>query len=272
MDLENKSETDNAFTQIQLPSKFIFYQFKTISIRRLRLPELKKLHRATVISDFKTLAEAVGQTIDRPVFDLTLGDFWFILYWLRLNSYSRAPYIVNYQCSNPEHINLTQDDVVLKDNSFTKLKEAPTLDPKTLSNSVIINQNSLEEITLDEPTIEPFLLDFHKRTNLYLFPMIVGDHAIVRKLIQDDKLDPDLDYMYKYATSISPKHHGSLAERAALLEASDISPDDLYDIEVFQAMVNHGVNEKFVVTCKECKAVKTVTQSIDALAFFPVVH
>lgn len=253
------SQTDSRYISItdDLPSKFVFYEFDSLSIRPLTVIELKKIFKAHATRNFIFLIEAIGATIDRPIMGLTMGDFWYLLYWQRINSYKRSPFVIDFECSNDAH----NDKVA-----------AAELEASTLKNSVIIDNSTLQIIDFDETLVETAVNDFYQTHNLYLHPNILQDFSDIMAAVKaNKKIDEEDDWLNKYASLIDPRY-GSLSVRRKKIEDLQLSPDDITAMEMFEKLTAHGVKEEFTVKCKECNASQTVVQSIDALQFFPAIH
>lgn len=82
-----------------LPSNSFFYSFtEKLRIRQLQLADVEKLIVAATQDSEFLVADTVGKCISWPVKDLTLGDYYFLLYWLRLNSYPKSPLVITWHC------------------------------------------------------------------------------------------------------------------------------------------------------------------------------
>jgi hypothetical protein len=82
-----------------LPSQYLLYDWpEKLRIRSLRLEDVETLIAAANQDSEFLVADTVGRCINMPVGDLTIGDYYFILYWLRLNSYTKNPTLINWSC------------------------------------------------------------------------------------------------------------------------------------------------------------------------------
>ena len=66
---------DTKFVSISLPSNFVFYPFKTLSIKPIGLNQQRKLSRGLSTGSMKTVVEAINTCIDQDIHQLTRGDF-----------------------------------------------------------------------------------------------------------------------------------------------------------------------------------------------------
>ena len=83
-----------------LPSSYLLYDWTSrLRIRTLRLEDVELLISAAHQDNEFLVADTVGRCIDQPVADLTIGDYYYLLYWLRLNSYTKSPMLITWGCS-----------------------------------------------------------------------------------------------------------------------------------------------------------------------------
>lgn len=87
---------DERYERLELPSRCIFYDFDEIFIRRLTVIELGKIYRSITESNYSMFIDTIGNTINQKARDLTVADWYFVLYWLRLHSYPKSPFIVEW--------------------------------------------------------------------------------------------------------------------------------------------------------------------------------
>lgn len=90
------SEVNDKYQSISLPSGFIFYNFDTIKVRKFEIRDLAKMHKVIQNQSYKMFKEVIQNCVDTDVNKLTSGDFKYICYWLRLNSYPKSPMTVDW--------------------------------------------------------------------------------------------------------------------------------------------------------------------------------
>jgi len=90
------SEVTDKYQSISLPSGFIFYDFDTIKVRKFEIRDLAKMNRVVQNESTKMFKEVIQNCVDRDINLLTAGDFKYICYWLRLNSYPKSPMTVKW--------------------------------------------------------------------------------------------------------------------------------------------------------------------------------
>lgn len=252
---------DSEGVSVDLPSKFAFYDFKDLYIRPFRGYHLAKLSRAHEEANLRPLVEAVASVVystDNPsktlAFDLTIPDFYFVLYWLRTNCFTKTPYIHTTKCTNPKHL----EDVA----AGIKTKES-------LNISHIIKQTNKSTIALEVmPNPELFKLTTPTYESLMLRPPVMQDTL---ELVEDSKFgDPEFNFLGQLATYISvPNTKTTLATRIEMVK--ELSADDISVINRFEAEISeYGVVETVQVTCSGCGASRSSKLVLDAHSFLSV--
>ena len=118
-----------AFEDTWLPSNFLPYDWSDIQIRRLNIEELRAIVRARVSGNLRHLVRAVDATISRHAHELTVGDFWYLMYWHRLNSYKKSPFIIDWTCTDVQHQHSVNvgDQVLVSDQELEAMDDAEKL-------------------------------------------------------------------------------------------------------------------------------------------------
>lgn len=91
------NEVNDKYISVSLPSGFIFYDFDSIRIRKFEIRDLAKMHRVMQNQSYKMFKEVIQGCVDININKLTSGDFKYICYWLRLNSYPKSPMTVEWR-------------------------------------------------------------------------------------------------------------------------------------------------------------------------------
>ncbi len=251
------SEKDSRYASVGLPSDFFFYDFKKLSIRAFTLGDLKKVYRAgtSTKGDLMSLVEAIGSTIDQDVMDLTVGDWWSLMYWLRFNSYKKNPLLVKFQCENPDHI----EQVNLGELPFT-----------SLDNAEMITQAATTPILLRKEEVAKAVSDFKSEYGINITAPRVYDLVEGFEYSRDNPSDESgIEFMFRYAICLPKSYGETLLDRVKWIEGNDVPSDAMNDLEAFSVLVDHGVKETVVIPCKGCKASSERALSVDALAFLP---
>lgn len=142
------------YIRFELPSRFLFYPFKSLSIRRITFPDLLKINKATKGKVVSVLLDALQATIDRDIRDLTVPDFYAILFWHRLESYTKTPFMVRYvsKYGNTNEISITNTVIEEIQNKMTierwlEWKEKGFRQPTVRDMEILDSANLSEEET-----------------------------------------------------------------------------------------------------------------------------
>lgn len=279
-----------AYEDVWLPSEFVSYPWKDLQVRRFNIDEIRAVVRSRTSGNLRHLIRAVDGTLSRPITDLTVGDFWYLMYWHRLNSYKKSPFTIQWVCDDDDH---------LKRVGGQDLAEGETpLAPETLRNLLTVNKSNLKTQSIDKEKYAELQNRLLQEYGVQIVPQTLVDFVAAtdeddeiehaRKLarekrakaaedgdvdsflndeVSESEQDEDRGFIYRYAALLSSVHGETLQQRAAWL--SQQPPDLLIDLEEVLEVADHGVEESWTVTCKECGASKTIQQSLDALTFLP---
>lgn len=191
--------------------------------------------------DVRKLFEVLDRRMNLNVQDLTLQDFWFILYWHRINSYSSFPIKLPWTCHHCKTKNydeLRGSDLIIED-----------LDPE-YHHGITLNFNSVGPVKLRLKLVKDEI-----ESERYLRDQGLKD--------QDFALEETLD-----ACMLEP-NGGNLSERISLLQ--EMNSDDHFLLKAFESEFNYGVQKYSKFTCENesCKEVVKVHYEFDLTNFFP---
>lgn len=251
-----KVHTDSRYVDVSsiMPSKLALYDKKTLAVRPFSGHEIQKMHRAIVEQAFRHEVDAMGACITMSPYDLTVGDFHWLMYWQRVNSYKKVPHTIPWRCVDVTHVAAVGEGK----------KNADTLD-----NEFVMTNSSLQEVPLKVEEANEFARNFFANYGLYLDVARVGD------LVEDEEGEQNSENAWynKYASHINRKHYGStIAERRAYFKGwltDHPDPEILDELEDWIELVEHDVKEIAETTCKECGATEKITLLISPLNFLP---
>ena len=238
---------------LDLPSSFLFYPFKELRVELIKGLHQAKFARAAETRNLQTLVEAVSATIGTQgvtAFDLTVPDFYWVLYWHKLNSFTKAKFTLTTECENPAHI----QEVV----KGTKPKESLTI-------QAFVNKSSMVETKLDKiPELED---PVGMPEGVYLKPALMRD--VVEYIDHPNQDEPGFQLLGQFATMIAVEGQDTTFEqRLQMIES--MTADQIQTIRDYETVINqYGIEETMVVKCKECGASKVAKLSIDAFSFLP---
>lgn len=250
---------DARFVDIgDLPTGFDAYDFKRLYIREFSVAELKLLHVGmhSRVRPIEHIIRAVQMCCTEDISELTDGDFEFVLAWLRLNSYPRAPLQVSWTC--------TETNVVKKvGRAFYK---GPTLTERQMQlqglefevcntkNVSIVQRYGTNILTLEDghTKIAYDDIDFPRTKTLPEFFEMVDEQ-------------PELRHMLECARWV--KRGDTL--RAKLIYLSSRPDNDLYErILECRERYHHGIEEYMHLRCRVCDYEWTHHTTPKLLSFF----
>lgn len=97
---------DVRYTRVSLPSKFIFYPFDDLQMRPFEVRDLSKLSRAQAEDNLTILIDVMDGVIDQDIRMLSVADFYYLMYMIRIWSYPRSPFTLKWRSkygNNNEH-------------------------------------------------------------------------------------------------------------------------------------------------------------------------
>lgn len=244
---------------LDLPSRFAFYNdFKALYVEPFMGIHLGKLSRAASEGSLLPVVEAVSSVLWAPDyqgeplgFRLTINDFYFVLYWLRMNSYTKTQFVHTTFCNNPEH----RHDVTkgLKTEESLKIQE-------------IVHKSNLTITNLETvPDPEQFRV-MYKGHAFQLRPATM--HDTIEFLEHPKFADPEFSWLASLACFIGNTDGSRLKLDDRVEICAYSSPDQLSLIKEYEnLMKNYGVQERINVRCKGCGASQVSTLTLDAHSF-----
>lgn len=236
-----------------LPSMGIPYggDFK-LYIRTFKLKDLRLLSKAVELNDASHLLRAVDNVISIAVEELTIGDFFYVMLWLRLYSMPKSPYIVEWKCDQPyfthKETKLPLFYTAETWPTVTQLKTEYDVEPCNTENTTTVHQANVEVITLDEATVLPPGFDF-PRMSCYI------DRAEALK-------DPELSML---APAIQWFPGATWSEKVAYAETNVDQISLALDLN---KKIVHGIKEQVKFNCRQCRIEHTTKIELNALSFF----
>ena len=228
------------------------YEDMKVYIRPFRLPELKLLSRAAELNEVEHLLRAVDNVITVPAKRLTIGDFFYVMLWLRLHSMPKSPYVVEWKCTQPYFVHKeTRKYLTYKDEVWPTLEELRRdyeNSPCDTENTSIIHQADVQIITLDEGFKLPQGFDY-PRMSCY------ADRAAALK-------DPEIALL---APAIQWLAGETWEQKMAIAE---INPDAIGEALDINKKVSHGISETVTFDCYRCRYSHSTKLELNALSFF----
>lgn len=108
-------EQDTRYTRVSVPSNCVFYDFDDIQVRPFEVDDLAKLSRAQLESKTTILIDVIDGVVNQDVRDLTIGDFYYLLYLIRIWSYPKTPLNLTWtsKYGNRNQYEVTRSNIVV---------------------------------------------------------------------------------------------------------------------------------------------------------------
>lgn len=242
-----------------LPSRFAFYDFKDIYIVPFKGKHLSKLSRAHKEESLLHMVEAVSSVLSNTTntpnlaFKLTINDFYFVLYWLRTNSYTKSVYTHRDMCKNKSH--------------HEKVAEG-SLPNESLISVQTLTKTDLRVTELETlPNPDLYVLNY---PGLYLNPTTMQDTLQLAGDPAFAKDDEEFLYSAQLASYLRLEANPDATLRERIAVFNELSVDDVTVIQNYEnAITTYGVVESTKLTCKACGASWVSKISLDAHDFLP---
>lgn len=280
--LAPQSETDPQYMSISLPSLFRFYDFKHLSVRNIKGFHQAKFSRAAKEANVRYLVEAISSTMGDKVsaFDLTSNDFYFVMYWQRINSYPKNPQIITHMCDNMEHLKATQlPEGNPKRKTLESLKIEAFLDNTTTDTVYLEEWDMSKWADLDEKYglgVETMrdIVDFEDLQEEMAAQRAARRNRPVQARTVDEEADDEIsedELMWLGGrAAFLAKLPGRESLQARIEIVKQMDADEIAALEEYKdAVTAYGVKEFANLKCKECGAHHRVQLSVDALSFLP---
>lgn len=237
-----------------LPSNGAAYgdRMDKLYVRTLRMPELKLLSKAAQLKELGPMIRAVDNCISHDVADLTIGDFYYVLLWLRLYSMPKSPYTIEWHCDQPFFTHKESGMPLLYSEpvwpAAEKLAEEYHVVPCNTENTSIVHHTSVSVISLDDGYALPKGFDFPRVAILEELNAALQD-AEMCMLVPGIQWMPGITW----------------AEKMTYAEANPHRIGEGIDIN---GRVIHGIDEEVRFQCNRCRVEHTHKLQLNAMRFF----
>lgn len=262
-------KNDNRYRDIGvLPSQFIPYKsahldklgepyakvprMEQMFIRPFEIADFKLLSQAVELKRHAYLVRAINNVISYPAEWLTVGDFYYVLAWLRIYSMPKRPYTFEWKCEMPYYrhketrvpLNYAQETWP----STEELTENYEVSSCNTDNISVTEWSDLQTKVLAEDLELPEGFDF-PRVNTF-------DDA------NNSQNDPELAQLVPSVQWIAGV---TWAEK--LQKANE-------DFDAFQTgldlndVIDHGIVENVAFSCRQCRVRHIQPLTLNAFSFF----
>ena len=252
-DLTPKSEVEGV--SVDLPSRFFYYDFKDLYVKPFRVRHLAKLAKGHEQKSMQIIAEVVSSVLsttsgdyDDLGFRLSMNDFNYVLYWLRLHSFVKPQMRLTSKCTNPEHI---------------KDVEAGTKPKESLTITTIFKDTDLAVSYMDDaPDPETYHVEIEgQRVELHPETVLDAVHLLDHPNFDDE----EVQYNSRIASCLKIPG-ASLTQKIELIK--DMMPEyALLALEFAELVFPYGVVETINTNCIGCGASGRLKIAVDAPSF-----
>lgn len=235
---------------VGLPSHFHFYDFKDLYIAPFRILHLSKLAKSHEERSLLPMVEAVSSVLSSSSgvpnlgFKLNSNDFYFVLYWLRINSFTKAKYLHTSYCRDKDHLAKVASGELENDSLMNKFE---------ITNSSLVT-NYLTDIPAEFVLPAPYKLR----------PALMQDTLEFYEM--SDMLDPEVSYLAGLASCFEDTTQ-YIPLRARMDLVASFEPDVAMMLSRYETWSDSfGVVEQVKVTCG-CGASWADTVTLDAHSF-----
>lgn len=281
---------DGSSFSLGLPSHFAFYGFKDIYAKPFLAKHIAKLQKAHREQSLQPVVEAVSSVLYTSdpawngvplAFELTLPDFYFVLFWLRQNSFTKSNFVHTTRCKNPEHtrrvengLRLTDFQAMVRAGHMTEEHyaeiEASVLPESSLEISQVITNASVKVNEL-ETIPDPEVYHFSDASTMVFRPPTMRDviEFAEHPKMQDPEQRTEFSFLAQLATHVQHQElHLTLDQRIDIVE--NATADQVQLIKDYDKAVRaYGVDQTVKIQCKGCGHVSESKLSLAAHSFFP---
>ena len=241
-----------------LPSNFYPYTFGSLLIRPFQVKHLRLLSKAVVSKTFDFQLQAVDTVISQSVYELSIGDYFYVLEWLKIHSTTKTPLAVEWHCQEQRLKHKTTGEYILNTEQALKEAEATAkpedyvLEPCVTHNTEMLHMVNLEILQLPEEGWDGLPEGFD-------FP-----RAAMLQEIREALLDPELNMIVGPASWVAG---ATLADKITSLE-SQPNLDMFMTAQALNDTIVHGLKQTSRLHCRTCSADHLYVVKVDSLSFF----
>lgn len=242
-----------------LPSQCRGYDWDTLLIRPLELPEFMLASKAAMLKEMSHMIRAVDLVINRDASELTIGDFYYILMWLRIHSMPKTPLVVTWDCNSQVLRHKETGQIIYNDETYQhpeNLADYESVDCDRM-NTESLHMVNLEIISLDDvptegedPQALPKGFDFPRAKH------IDG----IRTMLND----PERVLIVPAAQWVEGATMVDKFERLKKPDGVDMLSTAMALVDTMQ----HGIRETTTLTCAHCRAKVPFEVEVNPMSFF----
>ncbi len=235
-----------------LPSKCYGYDWKTMHLRPFRLADYPSISKAAKLDNMDLMLDTIDKVITQDSRDLTIGDFYFVLMWLRFHSMPKTPQVFTWDCDqlvlkNKKTGVLIPNTVPYQNPQIRSDYEAVPCDAMTTES---VHQADVQIIDLpDEGVVLPDGYDWPRARHIMA--------------IREALADPEYALLAPYIQWMAGD---TFEDRKAAFLAGD--NDTMATAAALNSKYQHGISETVKLTCRNCRYEHYELLNVDPSSFF----
>lgn len=247
---------DSRFQDIgALPSQFLGYSWKQLYIRPFNVADFRLIGKASALDDMGHMLRAIDLVITQPASELTIGDFYYIMMWLRVHSLPKTPLVVTWSCTSKFLQHKETGQIIFNDETYV----VPT-DPENY-NTVDCNTENTESLHMVHMDIMSLEDDTPPVPEGFDFP-----RAVHIQPLRDALRDPELVMM---APGIQWMEGATFQDRiTSLFKDTENGLDRLHTAMALNTTYEHGVREIATTSCRTCRIKQQHILNMTPTSFF----
>lgn len=235
------------------------YPFDEICVRPLEVGDLTPLYTSITQTSIRNLIRVLQYCVSEDLQQLTDGDLFYTLAWIRLYSYPKSSVTVTWMCK--ESVILNRLKKIQLNPRFKKFSTQQLKDKGLhvgdcgTKNTIPLSNVSIKQIRLPEDAELPEILDYPRVSTLIEYDEKYAD-------------DPELNEIADCARWI--KDGDTLPEKINNLEKliRKKGLDLINQIKAIKKNFYHGVKDVYVLDCHRCDTKTRVENVPSILKFF----
>ncbi len=243
-----------------LPSNgHVQYPFDEICVRPLEVGDLTPLYTSITQTSIRNLVRVLQHCVSEDLSQLTDGDLFYTLAWIRLYSYPKSSVTVTWKCG--ESVILNRLNKIQLDPSFKKFSSQQLRDRGLHSgccetkNTIPLSDVSIKQVRLPKHAELPDAFEYPRVSTLIEYDESYADDvemqdiaSCARWIKRGDNLNEKILFLEK------------IIRREGL--------DVLNSIKALRQNFFHGIKDVYVLDCHRCDTKTRVENIPNILKFF----
>lgn len=224
-----------------LPSQGHAYPWKDLYIRPLTVNELPLISKSAALNDMTYMIRAMDAVCTQKVDDFTIGDFYFVMMWLRIHSMPKTPLVIDWHCTEQVLRHKETGELVFNTEPYQQpedVTEYELVDCDT-HNTETVHMSNVKILSLPEGD------EFEGLPPGFDFPRARHIEGISEALRNPETA--------MTAPGIQWYAGNTFADR---LRAFQTAEDGLEAFDTAMALnerIVHGISEHTTITCRHCR-------------------